>query len=177
MNENVYKKSGCCTPTKTKENINFFQSQSKLTTTDISKNNDCNTPNILNSKEKYSITTPIKKSKRRDCTPYYSPDRVTTKKSEDFFGITRNLAENEINSNKVDNFTEEESSTILSKIKGNLFLLKLDQNNQNQNFLSILLSDNSLMSMIISELCTNFFEGFNSRNQQCFFKYLVKLFE
>ncbi len=175
MFEEIYLKANCHTPSKEKERLELLQTCAKIQTTDSSRKDECSTPVVSNSKENHSITSPIKKSKRRDCTPYFSPDRTYFSRQVDFFAVAKNLSSEDelsgITSERIDD--NDESIEILSRIKGIIFFYRIEHSSKTQSIFQTILSDLELRNRIVSEISSNFFEGYNLRNKQ-FFKYIVK---
>ena len=172
MYEENYFKSNCFTPYKKKESNVYFLTFAKMPTTDDSRNYECSTPPKSYSKDYFVISTPVKKSKRRECTPYYSPEKQ--KEIDDLVEIKKNLSSQkeireEFNS-PID--YENDSDVILSNIKGITLLYRIDHNLKNQNVLLLVFSDNEIKNKIITEVYNSFFDGFNLRHK-IFFKFIV----
>jgi hypothetical protein len=158
----------------------------------VPKNGPCSTPRSKSSMSEFyenSIQTPIKKAKRRECTPD-SPDReqmencevdnnfsfmMTERKSK--MSNTKFMESIERVNNSVQNTNLsvylKESEDILNKIKGN-YLLDLIEGGEKKivTVYQSVLTDSQLFNQITMLVCYAFFEGFNTRSD-LFFKFMV----
>jgi hypothetical protein len=145
-----------------------------------------------------SIHSPVKKIKRRDCTPD-SPIReesntdMTTDNNFSFMmterkerGTQSRFMESieKVNISTADSVSiyTKEAEELLSKIKGTYLLDLIDADSGSgygkaleKCLFQIAINDNGLFNGITNLICYSFFEGFNTR-QDLFFKFMVNIY-
>jgi hypothetical protein len=136
-----------------------------------------------------SIQTPVKKAKRRECTPdspggsekkpFEQPEEVeysfmmSAKKMSKSKFMESIEKVNTTNNNSFGAYFKE-SEEILNKIKGSYLLDLIEGNHNSVTFFQNVINDGQLFNQITMLICFTFFEGFNTRSD-LFFKFIVNL--
>jgi hypothetical protein len=119
-----------------------------------------------------SEISPLKKSRRRECTPAYSPPHDRSEMKNYGSRVSELILNNAIfqeNNEHLQFYTEKEE--IFKKIKGNHLLNSI--NNGNFNLHHTLIKIEKIYNRIAHEFFYSFFEGFNKKNRDLFFTFLV----
>lgn len=156
---------------------NFYESsiETESTIFSLATCENSNTPpstprKRTSSAHKNDITPPMKKTKRRDCTPV-SPSKYENSISSSYFLLSQHKSKSKF-LEKIENCSNTIINDFDSKLRGAILLSQIDNYSLQINIMKVIIEDNELFVSLTEQIISSFVEGFNTKSQ-VFFTFLI----